>query len=72
MSARRMLHINMDGQPAEVVVTEVTPGRWSWTIKRAGHAPIGSTIRRANGSTSTEAEDSTVSAIVLKPTQRPV
>ncbi len=32
----------------------------------------GSTMVRANGSTFTEADDSTVSAIVLKPIQRPV
>ena len=32
----------------------------------------GSTISRANGSTCTDADDSTVSAIVLKPIQRPV
>ncbi|KAG1316669.1 hypothetical protein G6F63_015974 [Rhizopus arrhizus] len=31
----------------------------------------GNTMRRASGSTSTEADDSTVSAMVLKPTQRP-
>ena len=46
-----MLHIEVDGQPAEVIVTEVTPGRWSWTIKREGHSPIGSTIPLPTGQT---------------------
>lgn len=42
MSARRTLNIDMNGEPAEVIVTQVTPGRWSWSIRREGQAPIGS------------------------------
>jgi len=38
----------------------------------ANSSSPGSTMCSANGSTSTDADDSTVSAIVLKPTQRPV
>lgn len=44
-----MLKVDMNGEPAEVVVTEVTPGRWSWSIRREGQSLVGSTMPLPTG-----------------------
>lgn len=50
-----MLKVDMNGEPVEVVVTEVTPGRWSWSIRRVGLPSIGSTIPLPTGQAAMQA-----------------
>lgn len=44
MSRNRTVIVDLEGKAASVRVTELAPGRWSWSLRVEGEAPLASAL----------------------------